>query len=70
VKEAPCGDFVTHFCCHLCAICQEYREIRERAGDSEATDMKLAVVTAPQVQTMQSDSNPLHSLWFEGFKLG
>ncbi|WJX54756.1 Protein PLANT CADMIUM RESISTANCE 10 [Trifolium repens] len=56
LPEAPCGDFVTHCCCHLCAICQEYREIRERSGDSEATDMKLAVVTAPPVQTMQSDS--------------
>ncbi|CAJ2650811.1 protein PLANT CADMIUM RESISTANCE 10 isoform X2 [Trifolium pratense] len=56
LPEAPCGDFVTHCCCHLCAICQEYREIRERAGDSEATDMKLAVVTAPPVQTMKSDS--------------
>ncbi|XP_061351113.1 protein PLANT CADMIUM RESISTANCE 10 [Gastrolobium bilobum] len=56
LPEAPCGDFVTHFFCHLCAICQEYREIRERAGDCETTDMKLAVVTAPPVQTMQSDS--------------
>ena len=56
MKEAPCGDFVTHFFCHLCAICQEYREIRERSGDNAATDMKLAVVTAPPIQTMQSDS--------------
>ncbi|GAU18956.1 hypothetical protein TSUD_229470 [Trifolium subterraneum] len=56
LPDAPCGDFVTHCCCHLCAICQEYREIRERAGDSEATVTKLAVVTAPPVQTMKSDS--------------
>nr|AFK42439.1 unknown [Lotus japonicus] len=56
LPEAPCGDFVTHCCCHLCAICQEYREIRERSGDSEATDMKLAVVTAPPIQAMQTDS--------------
>nr|XP_025699843.1 protein PLANT CADMIUM RESISTANCE 10 isoform X1 [Arachis hypogaea] len=56
LPEAPCGDFVTHFFCHLCAICQEYREIRERSGDSAPTDMKLAVVTAPPIQTMQSDS--------------
>ncbi|XP_020230182.1 protein PLANT CADMIUM RESISTANCE 10 isoform X1 [Cajanus cajan] len=53
LPEAPCGDFVTHFCCHPCAICQEYREIRERSVDSEATDLKLAEVTAPPVQTMQ-----------------
>ncbi|KAE9596496.1 putative PLAC8 motif-containing protein [Lupinus albus] len=57
MKEAPCGDFVTHFCCHLCAICQEYREIHERAGDYELTDMKLAVITAPPIQPMQSDSD-------------
>ncbi|KAI4295332.1 hypothetical protein L6164_035388 [Bauhinia variegata] len=57
LQEAPCGDLVTHFFCHLCAICQEYREIRERSGDSEATDIKVAVVTAPPIQTMQSDAN-------------
>ncbi|KAJ7949805.1 Protein PLANT CADMIUM RESISTANCE like [Quillaja saponaria] len=55
LQEEPCGDFATHFFCHLCAICQEYREIRERAGDSESVDMNLAVVTAPPVQTMESD---------------
>ncbi|KAK6228824.1 hypothetical protein SCA6_001164 [Theobroma cacao] len=54
VQEAPCGDLATHFFCHLCAICQEYREIRERAGDCEPPDLKLAVVTAPAVQTMES----------------
>ncbi|OMO89927.1 hypothetical protein COLO4_19506 [Corchorus olitorius] len=51
--EAPCGDFATHFFCHLCAICQEYREIRERAADSEPPDLKI-VVTAPPIQTMES----------------
>ncbi|XP_059428810.1 protein PLANT CADMIUM RESISTANCE 10 isoform X1 [Corylus avellana] len=56
LQEAPCGDFVTHFCCHLCAICQEYREIRERSGDITHPDLKLAVVTAPPVQTMESVS--------------
>ncbi|KAF5747717.1 hypothetical protein HS088_TW05G00444 [Tripterygium wilfordii] len=53
LEEAPCGDFITHFCCHLCAICQEYREIRERSGDPNHPDIKLAVVTAPSVQTME-----------------
>ncbi|XP_017407871.1 protein PLANT CADMIUM RESISTANCE 10 isoform X2 [Vigna angularis] len=56
LPEAPCGDFVTHFCCHPCAICQEYREICERSGDSQSTNLKLAVVTAPPIQTMQPDS--------------
>ncbi|XVF41272.1 hypothetical protein PTKIN_Ptkin01aG0267300 [Pterospermum kingtungense] len=54
LEEAPCGDFATHFFCHLCAICQEYREICERAGDSKPPDLNLAVVTAPTVQTMES----------------
>eukprot|EP00245_Coleochaete_scutata_P000392 TRINITY_DN10501_c0_g1_i1.p2 TRINITY_DN10501_c0_g1~~TRINITY_DN10501_c0_g1_i1.p2 ORF type:complete len:164 (-),score=10.69 TRINITY_DN10501_c0_g1_i1:888-1379(-) len=26
----PCGDCVVHFCCHPCAICQEYRELKVR----------------------------------------
>ncbi|MBA0873196.1 hypothetical protein Goshw_028976 [Gossypium schwendimanii] len=54
LQEAPCGDFATHFFCHLCAICQEYREIRERAEDPKPPDLNLAVVTAPDVQTMES----------------
>ncbi|KAF7022297.1 hypothetical protein CFC21_035094 [Triticum aestivum] len=49
LQEAPCGDLTTHLFCHLCAICQEYREIRERtdSGTSSAPD-----VTPPPVQTM------------------
>ncbi|KAF5750679.1 protein PLANT CADMIUM RESISTANCE 10 [Tripterygium wilfordii] len=53
LEEEPCGDLVTHFCCHLCAICQEYREIRERSGDSNHPDLKLPVVAAPPVQIME-----------------
>ncbi|KAM7256998.1 hypothetical protein ACFE04_012739 [Oxalis oulophora] len=53
LPEAPCGDFMTHCCCHLCAICQEYRELRERSDPSNP-NLDLAVVTAPQVQTMES----------------
>ncbi|KDP30018.1 hypothetical protein JCGZ_18590 [Jatropha curcas] len=54
LQEAPCSDFFTHFFCHLCANCQEYREIRERTCDSNPADLKLPVVTAPPVQTMDS----------------
>ncbi|CAB4286158.1 unnamed protein product [Prunus armeniaca] len=53
LQEAPCGDFVTHFFCHLCAICQEYREMREKSADSGFPDLSLAIVTAPPVQTME-----------------
>ncbi|KAK4777482.1 hypothetical protein SAY87_017669 [Trapa incisa] len=56
LEEVPCGDFVTHFFCHSCAICQEYREIRERGGDSSTPDLSLTAVTAPSVQTMDSSS--------------
>lgn len=61
MQEAPCGDFVSHFFCHLCAICQEYREIRERSGNANSPDLRLAVVTAPPTQTMESDSE---KQWF------
>ncbi|CAI9096538.1 OLC1v1032714C1 [Oldenlandia corymbosa var. corymbosa] len=37
LPEAPCGDFVTHFFCHLCATCQEFREIRERSGSPNSS---------------------------------
>lgn len=56
MQEAPCGDFVTHFFCHLCAICQEYREIRERSRDSNPPSLDLVEVTAPAVQIMESAS--------------
>nr|DAD43216.1 TPA_asm: hypothetical protein HUJ06_001446 [Nelumbo nucifera] len=56
LQEAPCGDLTTHLFCHLCAICQEYREIRDKSGNSNQSDLKLAVVTAPPVQTMGSGS--------------
>ncbi|XP_042479680.1 protein PLANT CADMIUM RESISTANCE 10-like, partial [Macadamia integrifolia] len=54
LQEAPCGDLTTHMFCHMCAICQEYREIRERSGNANPSDLKLPVVTAPPVQTMES----------------
>ncbi|CAL9123186.1 unnamed protein product [Musa textilis] len=52
LQEAPCGDLTTHLFCHLCAICQEYREIRERSSGSDPSMMSSAVA-APAVQTME-----------------
>ncbi|WVZ71662.1 hypothetical protein U9M48_020226, partial [Paspalum notatum var. saurae] len=49
LPEAPCGDLTTHLFCHLCAICQEYREIRERTGSNSTS---APSVTPPPVQTM------------------
>lgn len=54
LPEAPCGDFVTHFFCHPCAVCQEYREICERSGHPNHADLSLPAVTAPTVQKMES----------------
>ncbi|CAN1247779.1 Protein PLANT CADMIUM RESISTANCE 10 [Linum perenne] len=57
LEEAPCNDLVTHFFCHLCANCQEYREIRERCGNSNQHDVSAAVaVSAPQAQVMEADT--------------
>ncbi|KAG6530420.1 hypothetical protein ZIOFF_012652 [Zingiber officinale] len=54
LQEAPCGDLPTHLFCHLCALCQEYREIRERSNGSCPT-LALSPVAAPPTQTMEND---------------
>ncbi|KAI3732962.1 hypothetical protein L1987_64175 [Smallanthus sonchifolius] len=51
LQEAPCGDFITHLCCHMCAVCQEYREIRERSVDINP-NANMVEITAPEVQSM------------------
>ncbi|KAG2704484.1 hypothetical protein I3843_05G005800 [Carya illinoinensis] len=33
LEEAPCVDCLVHFCCPSCALCQEYRELRNRGFD-------------------------------------
>ncbi|XP_044470690.1 cell number regulator 1-like isoform X1 [Mangifera indica] len=33
LEEAPCADCLTHFCCEPCALCQEYRELKNRGFD-------------------------------------
>ncbi|KAK8657126.1 hypothetical protein V6N13_035382 [Hibiscus sabdariffa] len=33
LKEEPCADYLVHCCCHLCAICQEYRELQNHGFD-------------------------------------
>ncbi|KAJ0513507.1 putative PLAC8 motif-containing protein [Helianthus annuus] len=51
LQEAPCGDFITHLCCHMCAVCQEYREIRERSVNINP-NASMVETTAPEVQSM------------------
>eukprot|EP00249_Psilotum_nudum_P008671 c21435_g1_i2 orf=184-753(+) len=52
LEDAPCGDLLTHICCHSCALCQEYREICDRS-----TTSGLPVVIAPPNQSM--DGRPI-----------
>ncbi|KAA8536192.1 hypothetical protein F0562_028670 [Nyssa sinensis] len=33
LEEAPCVDCLVHFCCETCALCQEYRELKNRGLD-------------------------------------
>ncbi|KAL5707574.1 hypothetical protein ACHQM5_018463 [Ranunculus cassubicifolius] len=54
LPDAPCGDLGTHLFCHVCAVCQEHREIRDRSQD----DIKRAQVKAPSIQTMESSASP------------
>ncbi|THG20633.1 hypothetical protein TEA_016606 [Camellia sinensis var. sinensis] len=30
LESTPCNDFLVHFCCEKCALCQEYRELQNR----------------------------------------
>jgi Cys-rich protein (TIGR01571 family) len=30
LEETPCPDCCVHFCCERCALCQEYRELKNR----------------------------------------
>ena len=42
--EKNMDDFLAHFCCMPCAICQEYREVKKAkaAGLIESTESNLA----------------------------
>ncbi|GMN37609.1 hypothetical protein TIFTF001_006954 [Ficus carica] len=33
LEESPCVDCLVHFCCETCALCQEYRELKNRGLD-------------------------------------
>ncbi|PWA34330.1 PLAC8 motif-containing protein [Artemisia annua] len=30
LREQPCNDVFVHCCCEMCALCQEYRELKNR----------------------------------------
>lgn len=52
LEDAPCGDFLTHLCCHQCALCQEYREICDKSTRNAFS------VIAPSQQTMEGHPPP------------
>ncbi|CAL9169235.1 unnamed protein product [Musa hybrid cultivar] len=51
LQEALCGDLATYLFCHLCAICQECREIYERSNGFSPT-LAFSEVASPPIQTM------------------
>ncbi|KAL5705759.1 hypothetical protein ACHQM5_024017 [Ranunculus cassubicifolius] len=55
LKEDPCADCLVHFCCEVCSLCQEYRELRNRGFDMgigyQANMERSGITTAaPQVE--------------------
>ncbi|KAK9156526.1 hypothetical protein Scep_003100 [Stephania cephalantha] len=51
LPEEPCGDFTTHAFCHLCAICQEYREIQKNRSGALPHASTGPRLKAPNEQT-------------------
>ncbi|XP_047339424.1 cell number regulator 1-like [Impatiens glandulifera] len=57
LEEAPCVDCLVHFCCETCALCQEYRELKNRGFDmgigweANVDRQTRGVASAPAVPT-------------------
>ncbi|KAA3466040.1 protein PLANT CADMIUM RESISTANCE 2-like [Gossypium australe] len=57
LEDRPCNDCCLHFCCEACALCQEYRELKNRGFD-----MSLGWhgnMARPQNQGLQMPSAPV-----------
>ncbi|MQL89663.1 hypothetical protein Taro_022255 [Colocasia esculenta] len=61
--EAPAPDWASHFLCECCALCQEYRELRNRGLDpaigwhanmARIQNLQQGVVMAPPVNQMMT----------------
>lgn len=55
LPEKPCGDFLVHCFCSLCALCQEAREIKRRSAVHPAPRLAAALERRgqpPEVQRM------------------
>ncbi|XP_021293048.1 protein PLANT CADMIUM RESISTANCE 2-like [Herrania umbratica] len=58
LEESSCGDCCTHFCCETCALCQEYRELKNHGFDmalgwqgNMARQQNQGMPTAPVVES-------------------
>ncbi|XP_010031861.1 cell number regulator 10 [Eucalyptus grandis] len=53
LQEDPCADCLVHWCCMHCALCQEYRELKNRGFDpsigwvANAQKMNQGAATMP-----------------------
>ncbi|GBG61206.1 hypothetical protein CBR_g19739 [Chara braunii] len=56
LQEGPCMDPCTHYWCPWCAVCQEYREIRERSTNQFV--LLKTDISAPVPQTMERHPSP------------
>ncbi|KAK1565006.1 hypothetical protein Q3G72_016732 [Acer saccharum] len=52
LPEAPAPDWITHFLCEWCALCQEYRELQLRGWDPTIGWQGNVARNQPQVSTM------------------
>ncbi|KAF5187410.1 Plant cadmium resistance [Thalictrum thalictroides] len=56
LEEAPCVDCLVHFCCEVCALSQEYRELKNRGFDmgigwqANIGLGNVVITVAPQVE--------------------
>ncbi|ERM94040.1 cell number regulator 10 [Amborella trichopoda] len=60
LEESPCADCLVHWACGYCALCQEYRELKNRGLDpsfgwqANADRMNRGVVTPPAIENGMS----------------
>jgi len=54
LEEAPCVDCLVHFFYEPCALCQEYRELRNRGFD-----MGIGKYELPLLQYLRTNINPI-----------
>ncbi|XP_020255215.1 cell number regulator 2-like [Asparagus officinalis] len=55
LEDSPCPDCLLHFCCDTCALCQEYRELKNRGLDANLgwkgkSDRETVIMAPPAVE--------------------